>query len=271
MQRQLVIVLSFLWLLQATSADAVIPGVSLTPPPAAFDMTGFIQSATLDESNAICTPTDPLLAGGTILLNGIKILVPCNTILQMPAASFSWAQLFDPEMSSPVNPLGNPPFIQGAGQTGLSLTDVPAAFPSFEVRVIGNIVPDPDSAEELPLPDRYIAGLIIPVSQQGFNRSSGLISFIDYATGAFRVGGLPNDPNCTSEPGGGPLCSGALVQINDPVGRFGLAHSPDPRFTADTENPAIRAFSGYPLCIPRVAPPATDILCPLTHLPQFEN
>ncbi|MFZ2199144.1 MAG: hypothetical protein WAV13_15510, partial [Thermodesulfovibrionales bacterium] len=200
-------------------------------------------------------------------VNGIKMVVPCNTILQMPAASFTWAHLFDPAISAPINPLNSVPPAQGAGQTGLSLSDAPARFPSFDVRVIGNIVPDPASTPEAPLPDRYIIGLIVPISQQGLNRSSGLISFIDYATGAFRVGGLPQDPNCTSGPGGGPFCSGALVQINDPVGRFGLAHSHDPRFTSDTNNPTVRAFSGYPLCIPRVAPPAIDPLCPITNRP----
>jgi len=251
----------------AAAAGAVVPGVSLTPPPAAFDIKGFIQSATLDSAGSVCTPSDPLLAGGVMTVNGINLIIPCNTILQMPAASFSWAQLFDPAISAPVNPLNVPPAPQSAGQTGLSLSDAPAGFPSFEVRVLGNIVPDPASTPEAPLPDRYIVGLIVPVSQHGMNRSSGLISFIDYATGSFRVGGLPNDPACTTAPGGGPLCSGALVQINDPIGRFGLAHSHDPRFTADTNNPTIRAFGGYPLCVPRVAPPAIDPLCPITNRP----
>jgi len=51
------------------------------------------------------------------------------------------------------------------------------------------------------------------------------------------------------------------------VGRHGLPHSPDPRFTADTNNPTISANNGYPVCIPRVAPPAIDAECPITNRP----
>src|SRR5512146_30175 len=84
-------------LLMATGAFAA------TPPPAQFDVEGFIQDATLDTTGAICTPTDPLLAGGTITINGQKIIVPCNTILQLPATSMTWAQLFDPASSAAIN------------------------------------------------------------------------------------------------------------------------------------------------------------------------
>lgn len=37
------------------------------------------------------------------------------------------------------------------------------------------------------------------------------------------------------------LTSGARVVINDPVGRFGVVHDQWPLFTADTDNPSIRA------------------------------
>lgn len=35
--------------------------------------------------------------------------------------------------------------------------------------------------------------------------------------------------------------SGARVVINDPVGRFGIVHDQWPLFTADTDNPSVRA------------------------------
>jgi hypothetical protein len=54
------------------------------------------------------------------------------------------------------------------------------------------------------------------------------------------------------------LGTGTVVEINDPVGRYGLAHSPDPRFTADTDNPTVVSGNGYPMGLPRVAPPAID-------------
>src|SRR5262249_16874450 len=104
-----------------------------------------------------------------------------------------------------------------------------------------------------------------PVTQQGLNAGAGIVSTIDYTTGAFRVGGKIGDANCAVITN--PLCSGALVQINDPVGRYGLPHSPDQRFTADTRNPTIHHATGYPMCIPRVAPPAIDGDCPLYNRP----
>jgi K319-like protein len=249
-----IVCLGLALLLWATGAAAQ----QLTPPPPAFDMTGFIQTATLDTAGAICTASDPLLRGGTMTINGIRLIIPCNTILQMPATSLTWAQLFDPAISTPVGTvLGTVPAL-GPDQTRLALSDAPAPFPSFEVRAQGNVLVDPATGNS-----RYVVGLIVPITQQGLNIGSGFITYIDYATGSFRVAGTPNDPGCVvGQPGGGPSCSGALVQFNDPVGRYGLVHSPDPRFTVDTGNPTIVAASGFPICIPRVAPPANDALCP---------
>jgi hypothetical protein len=243
-----------LGLIWATGAVAQTQPV----PTPQFDILGFIQEATLDPTVCATPPADPILAGGSMTVNGVKMIVPCNTILQMPATSMTWAQLFDPGASAAINPVPPGPIPQFPGQTGLALSDLPTPpFPSFEVRAVGNV-----------MNGKYIAGLIIPVTQQAANLGSGAISYIDYARGFFRVGGIPNDPSCVgTAPGGGPTCSGALVQINDPVGRFGLPHSPDPRYTADTGNPTVHATTGYPVCIPRVAPSAVDPLCPLGNRP----
>src|SRR5689334_21786270 len=61
--------------------------VAGNPPqdPSQFDMTGFIQAATLD-ANCVNDP----LCGGTITVNNQVIVVPRNTILQMPAAALTW-------------------------------------------------------------------------------------------------------------------------------------------------------------------------------------
>jgi hypothetical protein len=219
---------------------------------------GFIQAATLDASVCGTPPADPRLAGGTITVNGITMIVPCNSIIQLPANTMTWADLFDPQASAPVGsyigapavPVPANPTVDGV-KTGLALADNPMPFPSFEVSVNGNVVgKNPDGT------DRYVVGLIVPITQQGLNASSGIVSYIDYSIGAFRVGGIPGIPN-----------SGTLVQFNDPVGRWGLPHSPDPRFSGDAENTTIRHPTGIPLCIPRVAPPAIDPECPLTNRP----
>src|SRR3954468_8048541 len=70
----------------------VIPAVPIVPSQ--FDITGFIQEATLDTTGAICQPASPRLAGGTVTVNGHKIIIPCNTVLQMPAFTLTWADLF---------------------------------------------------------------------------------------------------------------------------------------------------------------------------------
>ena len=80
------------WAQTRTFAAPVIAPVPAVPP--GFDITGFIQEATLDTSGAICNPTHARLAGGTVTLNGQKVIVPCNTILQLPAATMTWADLF---------------------------------------------------------------------------------------------------------------------------------------------------------------------------------
>ena len=137
-----------------------------------FDITGFLSDATVDGS--ICpTVTDPNLWGGHALVNGIQILVPCNSIIQMPAASVTWPELLDPSPQA--------------------LTMRGGVKPSFEVSVTGNIVGD-----------QHIAGLIY-ASQQSLNNATGVIDRIDYSTGDIIVrsqGGTGpqarvqiNDPN----------------------------------------------------------------------------
>jgi hypothetical protein len=159
----------------------ILPTPSPVPPQ--FDVTGFIQVATLDTGGAVCTPAgnDMRLAGGTLTVNGINITVPCNTVLQMPATALSWGDLFNPALV----PIGTP-----LGSSGLALADGPyvpplpvftaatalpttvtynGQLPSYEAHVQGNIVNG-----------IYIAGLIF-ISQQGANVGQGKINYIDYA------------------------------------------------------------------------------------------
>src|SRR4051812_33796777 len=174
-------------------AQAALPGDPFLAPaiaavpivPTGFDITGFIQEATLDTKNARCTPTHPRLAGGTVTVNGHKITIPCNTILQMPAFTMTWADMFQTPTSNPLVPTDIVPAYQTGlpPQTGLALNDrispapgpgvpntqpglltAPAvgtpyngALPSYEIHVVGNVVNQ-----------EYIAGLVF-ISQQSVN------------------------------------------------------------------------------------------------------
>ena len=74
----------------------------------------------------------------------------------------------------------------GQDESGLALQDTPApfAYPSFEIRAMGNVVNDGAGNR------RYIVGLIAPISQQGLNSQFGKITCIDYTTGAlWRIDG----------------------------------------------------------------------------------
>ena len=109
----------------AGPAGAQLP---LTAVGSQFDVTGFMQKATLD------APGD-ILAGGTVQVNGHTIIVPRNTIFQMPAFALTWQQLFT---------MAPAPY--GPTQTGLAMLDVPAPLTTYEVHVQGNrIVVEPIS------------------------------------------------------------------------------------------------------------------------------
>jgi hypothetical protein len=200
--------------------------------------------------------------------------VPDNSVIQMPAHPLTWAELFDVAQSKPVfdaaipaqaTPPINHPVNNAIGlpMTGLALTDAPATppaagtfpgiYPSCEVLVLGNI--DAKGVNGNP-PGSYVVALILPVSQELFNASAGFITAIDFAKGRFEVNGTLNQPG-----------TGTVVEINDPIGRYGLAHSPDPRFTADTDNPTVTSGNAFPMGVPKVAPPAVDPDRPLFNRP----
>ena len=245
--------------------DSALAQTPLAAPPtptipvaaSQFSAVGFIENAVLDNNGVICTASHPSLRGGTITVNGQIIVVPCNTILQMPATSLTFAELFT------LAPAGTP-----SGTTGLALADTlplqqgrNAALPSVEVRVEGNVISG-----------QYIAGLIF-ISQQSLNTNRGMVNYIDYDKGVIHVGGIPNVSSPTD----------TRIRLNDPVGRFGKSHGPlgstavvieddfDARFTADTNNPTVRSSTGYPMCIPRSTPygagAVDDPLCPIRNRP----
>ncbi len=223
--------------------------------PAGFVQAGYIQMATLDNAS----PT----SGGKLTMNGITMIVPANTVVQFPANTLTWAQLFNTALSAKVYDPALPqattqvvPAIAG-GSTGLAMSDNPAQTLGlspdlpFNAIVFGNIDVQNKVGQGV---GAYIVGLILPINQDLGNGGQGLISYIDYAKGRFEVGGLLNTPG-----------TGTVVEINDPTGRYGFAHSPDPRWSVDPDNPTVTSFNGYPMGIPKVAPGTVTSPCTLAN------
>jgi hypothetical protein len=209
------------------------PGAQGAPAPASspFDIIGFIQDATVD------APGD-VFSGGTITVNGTKVIVPRHTVLQMPAATLTWEEVFAKA------PAGYAPT-----QSGLAMHDVPTPALTYEVHIMGNRVAATS--------DQFIAGLIF-LSQQSLNAGAGFVNFIDYAAGELRVGGHEGDG-----------ATGARVRLNDPLGRFGRMDSPDVRFSIDEESPTIRSQTAFPMCLPRTDPAVKDDgQCPQRNRPK---
>ncbi len=235
-----------LGLFQAAGANAQLT-VFNGNVPAGFSQSGFIQAATLDN------PADPK-SGGTLTMNGVTMVVPANTVVQFPANTLTWAQLFDPAVSKPVyDPgIGTAPvnLTIPVGATGLAMSDNASQslgispWIPFNAIVVGNVDVANTTGKGL---GAYIVGLILPINQDLGNGGQGFITFIDFAKGRFEVGGTLGVQN-----------TGTVVEINDPTGRYGFAHSPDPRWSVDPDNPTIIAADGYPMGIPKVAPPAID-------------
>ncbi|MCX7084084.1 MAG: hypothetical protein NTY69_00945 [Methylococcales bacterium] len=270
----------------------IFPISPATPPPVVpsqFDINGHIQSAVLDPS--VCTDAgrnvDPKLWGGKVTVNGIEIIIPCNTVLQMPATALTWAELFDADLV----PVGTKPYTSGlaladkVSPPGSIVGNQPDSLPvpAYEMHVQGNIVKDSTTGQM-----KHIAGLVF-ISQNALNMGQGYIKSIDYTTGELCISaGLPSE-GLVGQSSPNPLCVApdSRVRINDPIGRFGLRHGGsdckilgtcdveeshyDPRFTADTDNPTIHAATGYPMCIPRAYPFGetgdTDALCPQQNRP----
>ncbi|KAJ9656092.1 hypothetical protein H2201_008643 [Coniosporium apollinis] len=124
--------------------------------------------------------------------------------------------------------------------SNLFATGAPKAFLGqgrYQVNVFGNIVGTEPRAG------------IIEFSQVLGGVAQGYIASIDYIGGSMKI------------------ANGPTIRINDPNGKYGKAFTDIPEFTADDENPSISAFSGFPMCIPRVEPPAIDPLCPTANRP----
>jgi hypothetical protein len=224
-----------------------LPGVgnvASTTPISPFAVNGYIENFTnVSQGGAAC----PVM-GGIITVSGQQIVIPDNTIVVMPASQLTVCDIF--QMA--------PPASKANGQSGLALNDVVKPLAAFEVNISGNIVGG-----------KWIAGLVW-IAQEFLHIHQGYISNIDYATGDFCISQNALPPGPLPAPRAGCLATESRVKLNDPVGRYGRQRTEgdqDPRFVVDDGNPTVHAGTGYPMCIPRVAPPTIDPVCPIANRP----
>jgi hypothetical protein len=227
-------------------APTVPPSPAILPAyqsiPFGFATTGFIQYASVDHlclANPNPTPANPpkpdgcKTAGGWIEINNQTIRVPANAVVQFPANTLTWEEVFE----------NNPTGI--AGESGMALADSVRLPGTFEVTLQGNIVKG-----------KLIAGLIF-LSQESGMTMSGFIEGFDYKNGIAIVNSTRvqiNDP-------AGKFSAG--------YSSWDSIYLQDSRFSIDENNPTIKAQTAYPVCIPRVDPAtADDPLCPRKNRPK---
>ncbi|MGB7816987.1 MAG: hypothetical protein WBL28_11630 [Methylotenera sp.] len=227
--------------LQLVVIAAFIPCANAAPPTPSFSMLGYLQELNVDNLN------DPLSAG-SMVVNGVRVILPSNLLIKMPGQYLTVNDLF----RGP-HPGTAPTLVAAVRPSGLAIKDVPKPVVPYEVQVIGNM-----------LGNDYVAGWV-NITQQDLNSGAGFIRSIDYAKGELLVGAET-----------GPTT--ARVRINDPAGRYGKKNSVktggsafDERIASDPGNAPVVSATGFPMCIPRVAPPANDVDCPLVNRAPAPN
>jgi hypothetical protein len=176
-------------------------------------------------------------SGGTIVVGGETVILPRNLLIDLPANRLTLKQLFNQA----------PTACLGAGETGLARADTcnlsgTGGFASISANRTSN--------------GKVIAGDVL--IQKGLELVAGLVTFISYTDGYFRVDGVSGDPN-----------TGVMIRMNDPTGRHTMQQglgcpagaaplatncSPDRRFTLDPDNYVFAFTTGYPACLPSTVP-----------------
>ncbi|KAF7373463.1 hypothetical protein MSAN_00556000 [Mycena sanguinolenta] len=153
---------------QALALCALVDAVyGQTPTAATYDPSPFNYLGTIDSMTL--NVADGPLAGGTITVNNLTVIVPKNTLITLPSITVAWSEMFA---------------VDAAGNATPQLPLLGTV--SWEANVFGNVV----GGEK-------IAGLIF-ITQEFGQILQGFITEIDYDTGHFWVGGdlecVLNDP-----------------------------------------------------------------------------
>lgn len=198
-----------MWITQAHAVPVIAP------------VTGEIQRITVNNAS-------DHWSGGTITVSGTVVIIPRNLLIDLPANRVTLQQLYAEAPAACV----------AAGQTGLAKGD---SCNATGMGGIATIAANRTNAGNVIAGDVFI--------QKGIEAITGVISYIDYNDGYFRMNGALGDP-----------ATGVMVRLNDPDGRHTVQQglgcaggpncSPDPRFTLDGDNYTNVFTTGYPLCIP---------------------
>jgi len=185
-------------------------------------ITGEIERLTLTNPNDVWS-------GGTIVVGGQNIIIPRNLLIDLPANRLTLQQIF---AQAPQECLGR-------AESGLAKADIcNTSKTGGDATVHANRTSN----------GNVIAGDIF--FQKGTESVKGVVTYIDYTDGYFRINGNMNDAN-----------TGVMVRLNDPESRHTLQQglgcvpgspncSPDPRFTLDPDNYTNVFTTGVPSCIP---------------------
>jgi Dockerin type I domain len=189
------------------------------------------------------TPTDRW-SRGTMVVGGQNVIIPRNLVIDLPANRLTLQELF-------VNAPSACPDTDSNGvpdETGLAKADsCNHSFTGAAVTILANKTSNGD----------VIAGDVF--LEKATEIVSGIISYINYDEGYFRVDGNPGDTT-----------TGAMVRVNDPEGRFthqvgagclgsGPNCSADVRYGVDPDNYTFTAATGYPMCIPSTVARTYDL------------
>jgi hypothetical protein len=218
-----------------TAFTAVACLVSLCMAPAVFAAATSVPISGEIERITIKNLANPW-SGGEMVVGGYTVILPANLLMDLPANRLTLQQLF----------LQAPAACVAAGETGLAKTDTcnlsgVGGFATISANRVQN--------------GNVIAGDVL--IEKGRELTSGVVTYISYTDGYFRVNGILNDPT-----------TGVMVRLNDPTARHTIQQglgcaaagpgfpncSPDPRFTLDPDNYTNVFSTGYPVCIPSTVP-----------------
>ena len=224
------------WLPELTHSAALLGMLILATHSAnssaavSITISGEVERVTIDD------PTDTW-SRGSMVVAGSNVIIPRNMVIDLPANRLTLQQFFVNAPSACAAIDANSDGIPD--QTGLAKADsCNGSFTGAAVTMLANKTNAGD----------IIAGDIM--LEKATELVSGIVSFINYDEGYFRVDGIPGNDS-----------TGAMVRVNDPEGRFthqtgagclgsGPNCSADTRYGVDPDNYTFTASTGYPMCIP---------------------